>query len=84
MYTAQELLEMGEVKIKNELKRGLKRGGEKWTKCARVGCGRELGTGPRWWVCGIRNCEKECRSIVHQGWGRGEKGNGIVVGEEVV
>jgi hypothetical protein len=75
---------MREKKTEIELRKGLKAGGGKWTHCANAGCLRKLGTGPRWWVCKGENCGKECRSLLHQSWGRGGKAGAAVVGEEPV
>lgn len=70
--------------MKVELMEGRMESGEKWTMCARLGCGKPLGTGPRWWICGNAGCQKECRSLVHKAMGRGEGKDGTVVGEEAV
>ena len=51
-------------------------------KC--MSCQVVLGKGPRWWVC--KRCKMECKSMLHEAWGRGEdKGTGdAVVGELAV
>jgi hypothetical protein len=73
---------MREHKTKMELKRGMK-DGKKWTTCDK--CKEDLGTGPRWWICGISNCGLECRSTVHKGWGRKVKDGGRTpLGDEAV
>jgi hypothetical protein len=77
-------MEMREKRTEMELRKGLKPGGGKWTHCANAGCLMELGTGPRWWVCGKAHCLKECRSVLHKSWGRGEKAGAVVVGEQSV
>jgi hypothetical protein len=63
-------------------KKGLKSNGEKWKMCANLGCGRTLGSGPRYWICKLYGCEKECRSTVHQAWG--SKADDGVIGEALV
>jgi hypothetical protein len=85
--TISELLKLGEERTKMMLKQGLNAEGEKWTKCQNLECGRELGTGPRWWVCRQRGCEKECTDTVHQAWGQAREEDDKdmdVVGEEAV
>jgi hypothetical protein len=82
LRSVDELIDMKEKKTNFELKKGLQCDGQRWTKCDR--CKTALGTGPRWWVCSIQGCGKECRSVVHKGWGRKEKDNGSCVGEEAV
>jgi hypothetical protein len=72
---------MKEKKSKLDLKRGLQWDGTRWTKCYK--CDESLGLGPRWWVCGKTTCAKECRSIAHKGFGRNEKDDGAIGGEEV-
>lgn len=81
LLNAKKLLDIRERRTKLELKKGLQHGGETWAKCA--WCKNDLGTGPRWWVCATATCRKECRSIVHKGWGRREK-HDVIVGEEAV
>jgi hypothetical protein len=83
-HSVQELTEMREKKTKMQLKEGLKPGGGNWTKCARDGCNKDLGPGPRWWVCSVPYCRRECRSVSHQSWAREEQGDGKIVGDEVV
>jgi hypothetical protein len=78
----ETLVVMKEKKTKIELKRGLQGNGQRWSMCNR--CKNTLGAGPRWWVCEIPACRKECRSAVHKGWGRKEKDDDSVVGEENV
>jgi hypothetical protein len=77
----EELLEIREKRTKLELMRGLKNNGKQWMKCK--WCKNDLGTGPRWWVCSTALCRRECRSVVHQGWGRSEKSH-TVIGDEAV
>ncbi|CAO2655360.1 Nn.00g104240.m01.CDS01 [Neocucurbitaria sp. VM-36] len=88
VYSDVELLKMREKRAKVELRRGLKVTGEEWTTCANFGCGRSLGTGPRWWICsGEEGCGRECTSTLHKAWGRGVKGErkgGEAVGEDAV
>ncbi|KAH3913170.1 hypothetical protein HBI56_086840 [Parastagonospora nodorum] len=81
VHSVEELLAIREKSTKLELKRGVHHCGEKWTKCGR--CKDELGTGPRWWVCGTPACGKECRSVVHKGWGRAKESE-RTVSEDVV
>jgi hypothetical protein len=64
------------------LRKGLKSDGKSWKRCAVVGCGRELGRGPRYWVCTRYSCHKECKSSVHQAWG--SRADASVDGEGVV
>jgi hypothetical protein len=64
------------------IKRGLKSNGDKWEMCANLGCGQSLGTGPRYWICKLSGCNKECRSTIHQAWGIGKDKN--VVGGDLV
>ncbi|KAF1832660.1 hypothetical protein BDW02DRAFT_419576 [Decorospora gaudefroyi] len=83
--TEEDLLALRERQAKLELKRGLKSNGEVWTTCTRSGCDRDLGRGPRWWVC--RQCGGECVSRFHKAVGRAQKhddGHGQVIGEEAV
>jgi hypothetical protein len=81
--SSEELLALREKRVKLDLKLGLKSNGEKWTTCARTGCGRDLGTGPRYWICKKTDCEKECTSTLHKALGRSQ-GGGVVIGEEAV
>ena len=80
---SEDLLTLREKRAKLDLKLGLKNTGEKWTNCARTGCGMDLGTGPRYWICKKSDCEKECTSTLHKALGRGHGGE-AVVGEEAV
>jgi hypothetical protein len=64
------------------LRKGLKSNGEKWETCAVLECGQALGTGPRYWVCKLYSCDKECTSTVHQAWV--SKADDGVVGEAFV
>lgn len=68
MIGKEELLAQREKKTRIFLLEGKDWEGKKWTKCARLGCDNELGAGPRWWVCKLSTCQKECRSPVHKGW----------------
>jgi hypothetical protein len=83
MRSSEELLALREKKARKELRQGLRSSGEKWMICARMNCGRRLGTGPRYWVCRKDGCGKECTSTLHKAlaWGVGE---GIGVGDEAV
>lgn len=73
MIGKEKLLAQREKKSKIFLLEGKDWEGKKWTKCARSDCENDLGSGPRWWVCGLGTCQKECRSPVHQGWGTENK-----------
>ncbi|KAF1943750.1 hypothetical protein EJ02DRAFT_121088 [Clathrospora elynae] len=83
-----ELLALREKMTKADLRQGLQISGEKWVKCAMRGCGKDLGTGPRWWVCNTAVCRKECSSPMHGAWVWGQKNgegkDGVVMGEEAV
>jgi hypothetical protein len=82
-HTTTEMLDMRDKKTKLELKRGMRDGEEKWTQCNN--CKENLGTGPRWWICGIAGCQLECRSTVHKGWGRKVKDRSSTrLGDEAV
>jgi hypothetical protein len=74
--SSDELFSLGEERTKMLLRRGLNAEGVEWTKCSNVDCGRELGTGPRWWVCKEDGCEKECTDTIHQAWEQGRKDAG--------
>jgi hypothetical protein len=85
--SSDELLSLREKRTKMLLKRGMNAEGVKWTKCSNVDCGRELGTGPRWWICKEDGCKKECTDTIHEPWEWERKENGHdahVVGEEAV
>lgn len=64
------------------LKKGLKSDGRRWKTCAVLGCGRRLGSGPRYWVCKLLSCDRECKSTIHQAWG--SKTDDGVAGEAIV
>jgi hypothetical protein len=67
------MLKRRRKRTRSELRHGLTVSGEKWTKCGRPGCVRELSTaGPRWWVCGNSKCRRECTSLNHDAWFRSE------------
>ncbi|KAF2126633.1 hypothetical protein P153DRAFT_81620 [Dothidotthia symphoricarpi CBS 119687] len=91
-FTSEELRDRMEKETKRLVMEGRNKDGEKWTRCAGRGCGKELGMGPRWWVCeadpfGQGQCGKECSSLLHKGWGKGSKEKGkdeVVVGTEAV
>ena len=63
------------------LKKGLKSDGGKWKTCAVLGCGRSLGSGPRYWVCKDCLCGRECKSTIHPAWGN--KTDAGVAGEAI-
>lgn len=64
-----ELLAARQKRTKHDLMQGRKSDGTLWTQCAVRGCGKDLGRGPRWWICNKRTCRRECRSLVHRAWG---------------
>jgi hypothetical protein len=81
-FTKEELFLRKAEEAMVMLKKGLKGNGEKWNKCANLGCCRGLGTGPRYWICKHYNCDNECSSTLHQAWG--SKTNNSMLGEASV
>jgi hypothetical protein len=49
--------------MKVELMQGRNSEGKKWTKCANRSCQKDLGLGPRWWVCDNVSCKNLRRSV---------------------
>ncbi|KAH7370966.1 hypothetical protein BKA66DRAFT_191732 [Pyrenochaeta sp. MPI-SDFR-AT-0127] len=88
LHNDMELLALRERRTIKELQEGRRSAnGQVWSKCSRVTCGRDLGTGPRWWICTrIGGCGKECTSWVHGQWGSksGENKDKSTTGEEAV
>jgi hypothetical protein len=85
LLTHDALLEKRERRTRMELRNGVKPTGEKWTRCGRLGCRNDLGTGPRWWICQGGMCGKECTSLVHGAWGKKGVDTGEVrVGDDAV
>lgn len=64
-----QLLEKRKKRTLWELKNGTRSSDQKCTECQ-----KDLGAGPRWWVCA--SCKKECTSTVHSAWGKVGKGRG--------
>lgn len=83
LHSADELLSIFERKKKDQLLKGLRGDGSVWKRCGGP-CGKVLGKGPRWWVCGDVTCRRECRSVVHKAWGWREVKGGEDVEIEVV
>lgn len=81
--TEEALLAQKEKKIESELLQGKTTDGKEWVRCARVGCGKPLGTGPRWWICS-RVCGKECTSVVHKAWGKAQTDDASIIGQDAV
>ena len=81
--TVEELVEKKTKATKAMLKRGVNCGGMKWTRCARSGCGKSLGAGPRFWVCSLPDCGKECVSYLHKAWTGRRQGEDDVIGDVV-
>lgn len=74
ILTSEEMTLRKNESGKIMLKKGQKSGGQKWNTCAKEGCGKSLGPGPRFWICTGRWCRLECTSYLHQAWGADSKG----------